>query len=103
MKENVTMQVGTRQLGSRIIVGIILVWCTHNTESLVADDPAGQDARSSNVRIACFNVESLTVPGEWGVSPDIVFTGKDAAPRGCCVSRRGRKSRYPCPVRGVFS
>ena len=66
MKENVTMQVGTRQLGSRIIVGIIF-WCGVLTtlRSLVADDPAGQDARSSHVRIACFNVESLTVPGEW--------------------------------------
>ena len=67
MKENVTMQVGTRQLGSSIIVGIIF-WCGVLTtlRSLVADDPAGQDARSSHVRIACFNVESLTVPGEWG-------------------------------------
>ena len=66
MKENVTMQVGTRQLGSRIIVGIIF-WCGVLTtlRSLVADDPAGQDDRSSHVRIACFNVESLTVPGEW--------------------------------------
>ena len=46
----------------------IIFWCGVLTtlRSLVADDPAGQDARSSNVRIACFNVESLTVPGEWG-------------------------------------
>ena len=46
----------------------IIFWCGVLTtlRSLVADDPAGQDARSSHVRIACFNVESLTVPGEWG-------------------------------------
>ena len=68
MKENVTMQVGSRQIGSSIIVGIIF-WCGVLTtqRNLVADDPVVQSpARSARVRIACFNVESLTVPGEWG-------------------------------------
>ena len=67
MKENVTMQVGTRQSGSSIIMRIIF-WCgvLATLRSLVAEHPRVQShERSSCVRIACFNVESLTVPGEW--------------------------------------
>ena len=67
MKENVTMKVGTRQSGSSIIVQIIFWWGVLTPlRSLDAERPRIQSHdQSSCVRIACFNVESLTVPGEW--------------------------------------
>ena len=67
MKENVTMKVGTRQSGSSIIVQIIFWWGVLTPlRCLDAEHPRVQSHdQSSCVRIACFNVESLTVPGEW--------------------------------------
>ena len=109
MKENVTMQVGTRQSGSSIIMRIIF-WCAvlATPKSLVADHPRVQsDDGSSCVRIACFNVESLTVPGEWSrfaryrfppgrmrhlegvasvvevVNPDILVLSEVSSPEAC--------------------
>ncbi len=61
------MQVGARQSGSSIFVRIIF-WCVLITPLLnlqAAELQAGDPNDSSCVRIACFNVESLTVPGEW--------------------------------------
>lgn len=61
------MQVGARQSGSSIFVRIIF-WCVLITPLLnlqAAELQAGDPNDSSCVRIACFNVESLTIPGEW--------------------------------------
>ena len=46
----------------------IIFWCAvlSTPRSVVAEHPRVQSHdRSSCIRIACFNVESLTVPGEW--------------------------------------
>ena len=77
MKENVPMKVVHRQLGSsamaRFFLGLVIL---ATLDSLKAEQPNAEQpnaeqpevrlaGKASNVRIACFNVESLTVPDEW--------------------------------------
>ena len=88
----------------------IIFWCAvlATPRSLVAEHPSVQSHdRSSCVRIACFNVESLTVPGEWSrfaryrfppgrmrhlegvasvvevVNPDILVLSEVSSPEAC--------------------
>ena len=88
----------------------IIFWCAvlATPRSLVAEHPRVQSHdRSSCVRIACFNVESLTVPGEWSrfaryrfppgrmrhlegvasvvevVNPDILVLSEVSSPEAC--------------------
>ena len=67
MKENVPMNDGSRQLGSsailRFFFGLIALAALNGVK---AEQPEERhDEKLSNVRIACFNVESLTIPDEW--------------------------------------
>ena len=67
MKENVPMKDGSRQLGGsailRFFFGLIALAALNGVK---AEQPeVRHDEKLSNVRIACFNVQALTVPDEW--------------------------------------